>query len=268
MIDVHCHLNFEKFTEDVEDVIKRANNTGVEIIINTGTKLDSSQKAVELAETHENMYAIIGIHPHHADKHDLESDWLEQLEKLGRSSKKIIGIGEVGMDYFSYESNGIVDPKLQQEIFETQIELAHKLNIPLQIHNRHAGHDVINVLKAHKHLLKQNNPGMFHCFAGDKEFLKDALDLGFCIGFDGNITYPGLAPKETVTLTELATLTPLDRMVTETDSPYLAPVPLRGSRNEPKNVILVGEFLAKIKGVSFEEINQITTQNTKRLFGI
>ncbi len=268
MIDVHCHLNFEKFEQDVEEVIKRAHEAGVEIIINTGTKLDTSQKAVDLAENHDNLYAIIGVHPHHADKHDLESDWLEQLEKIGKSSKKVIGIGEVGMDYFSYQSNGIVDPKLQKELFEAQIELSHKLNIPLQIHNRHAGKDVITILKAHKNILKRDNPGMFHCFAGDRDFLRDALELGFCIGFDGNITYPGLAPKETVTLTELATYTPLDRLVTETDSPYLAPVPFRGSRNEPKNVILVGEFLAKIKGVSFEEINQITTENAKRLFCI
>lgn len=273
MIDVHCHLNLHKFDGDYNEAIDRAKKAGLEIIINTGTSIPSSRKAIELAHSYNNLYAIVGIHPHHADKTDkefegeLQTDWYEKLEEMLKEPK-VVGIGEIGMDYFQYKSNGIVETKLQEDVFIKQIELAHKYNLPLQIHNRLAGEDVIRILKDHKNLLKVDYPGMFHCFAGTTEVLKDALDLGFMIGFDGNITYPGLAPKETVMLSELATLTPLDRIVTETDSPFLTPIPFRGSRNEPSHVILVGEFLAKIKGISFEEIDKQTTHNAKTLFGL
>lgn len=265
MIDVHCHLNFHSFKEDYDEVIKRARKAGVTIIVNTGTKLDSSQWAVDLAQIYEDLYAIVGVHPHHADKLELAPDWIEQLEKIARQ-KKVIGIGEVGLDYFSYQSNGIADPMLQKEVFAAQIELSHKLDLPLQIHNRHAGEDVIAMLKERKHLLRQSVPGMFHCFAGTKKILRDALDLGFYIGFDGNITYKGLAPGETVALPDLAKYTPLDRIVTETDSPYLTPIPHRGKRNEPSYVILVGQFLADVKGVSFEKVVEQTTQNVYTIF--
>lgn len=280
MIDVHCHLNFHAFEKDFDEVIKRAREKGVTNIINVGTKIDSSQKAVELAQKYKDLYAIVGIHPHHADKKDLseetkgtkeiketDEDWIKELERLAKQPK-VVAIGEIGLDYFSYKSNGIVDPKLQKQLFEMQIDLAHRVNLPLQIHGRHAGKDIIEILKSNKNILKRDYPGMFHCFAGDMNILKEALSLGFCIGFDGNITYPGLAPLETVSLTELAKATPLDRIVTETDSPFLSPIPHRGSRNEPSHVILVGEYLAKIKGMSFEEMDRETTDNAKRLFNI
>lgn len=273
MIDVHCHLNLHAFDEDYEPVIQQAHKEGVEIIINTGTSVPSSRKAVTLATTYPNLYAIVGIHPHHADKTDkefegeLQTDWEEKIIELAKHPK-VVGIGEIGMDYYSYKSNGIVEKKLQEEVFITQIEIAHTLNKPLQIHNRLAGEDVIRILKLHKHLLKQDFPGMFHCFAGSMEVLKSALEMGFMIGFDGNITYPGLAPKETVALSELAKQTPLERIVTETDSPFLTPIPFRGTRNTPSRVIIVGEFIAKIKGVSFEELNHVTTKNAKTLFNI
>lgn len=267
MIDVHCHLNFHAYVHDFDDCIKKASINGVTHIINVGTKLDSSEKAVELAQDYDNLYAIVGVHPHHADKHDVSSDWLEKLNDLARQPK-VVAIGEIGLDYYRYQSNGIVDPKTQKEFFEAQIDLAHKHNLPIQIHNRHAGGDIIEILSAHKNLLRTQYPGMFHCFAGSKEILRKALDLGFLIGFDGNSTYPGLAPLETTTLSDLAIATPLDRIVTETDSPFLTPIPHRGTRNEPRYVIIVGEFLAKIKGVSFEKFNQETTANAKNLFQI
>ena len=273
MIDVHCHLNFHSFEKDYEQVIKQALKAGVTKIINVGTKIDSSKLAVELAEKYNSpageLYAIVGVHPHHADK--LESGWENQLEALAKkpasnaANAKVVAIGEIGMDYYRYQSNAIVDPKLQKEVFIKQIELAHKLKLPLQIHNRHAGKDIIDILLNHKSYLL-NPPGMFHCFSGDMEFLKQALNLGFYIGFDGNITYKGLAPGETIELKELAKYTPLDRIVTETDSPYLAPEPKRGSRNVPAYVIIVGEFLARLKGVTFEELRDRTTQNANTLF--
>ncbi|HYK08027.1 MAG TPA: TatD family hydrolase [Candidatus Eisenbacteria bacterium] len=287
MIDVHCHLNFHAYAKDYDECIKRAKEKGVKTIINVGTKIDSSEKAVELANTYDNLYAIVGVHPHHADKmefpvissetrdlprdeisHSVRNDkasWLAQLEQLAKQPK-VVAIGEIGLDYYRYQSNGIVDPDTQKEFFEAQIELAHRVGLPIQIHNRHAGKDIIEILKHHKNLLMTDFPGMFHCFAGSKEVLQDALDLGFMIGFDGNSTYPGLAPLETTSLTELAKYTPLDRLLTETDSPFLTPIPHRGTRNEPSYVIIVGEFLAKVKGVNFEKIDQQTTKNARELF--
>jgi TatD DNase family protein len=276
MIDVHCHLNLHAFDEDSDEAAKRAFDAGVRVIVNTGTSIPSSRKAVELASKYDSprgeMYAIVGVHPHHADKADaefegeLQKDWFEKLRELA-AEPKVIGIGEIGMDYFSYKSNGIVDKKIQEETFRQQIELAIELGLPLQIHNRQAGEDVVRILKDYKSKL-QNPPGMFHCFAGTFDVLHDALDLGFYIGFDGNVTYKGIAPGETVALPDLAREVPLDRIMTETDSPFLSPVPLRGSRNEPKNVIIIGEFLALQKEVSFLEFQKATEENFERLFGV
>lgn len=262
MIDVHCHLNFEAFKNDYDEVIKKAFKDGVTKIINVGTKIDSSQKAVELANTYENLYAIVGVHPHHADKP--EEGWIEELEKLAKRHK-VVGIGECGMDYYRYQSNNVVDPILQKEVFIKQIKLSHKLKLPLQIHNRHAGSDIIKILLDHRSYLL-NPPGMFHCLSGDLNFLRKVLDLGFYVGFDGNITYKGIAPGETVELKELVRTAPLDRIVTETDSPYLPPEPHRGSRSEPSYVILVAEEIAKILGVSVDTVQQQTNQNAKILF--
>jgi len=273
MIDVHCHLQFQGFLADYDEVIKRAFAKGVTKIINTGTQVSSSREAVTLAERYNNLYAIVGIHPHHADKITPQPDllpqgesehWMQQLELLTKHPK-VIGIGECGMDYFSYKSNGIVDKKLQQQLFEEQIMLSYRSKLPLQIHNRLAGEDVIAILKHHKNYL-QTIPGMFHCFAGTKKVLQDALNLGFYIGFDGNLTYKGLAPGETVSLPDLAIYTPLDRIVCETDSPYLTPVPFRGQRNEPQYVILVGDALAQIKQLSIEEVVDQTTKNVYTIF--
>ena len=262
MIDVHCHLNFHAFEKDLDEVIKRAFESGVSKIINVGTSLESSQKAVELARDYDNLYAIVGIHPHHADK--LEDDWESKLKKIAKN-KKVLAIGEIGLDYFSYKSNGIVEPSLQKKVFEAQIQMANELNLPLQIHNRLAGEDILKILKHHKNILKEI-PGMFHCFAGSMEVLKSALEMGFYIGFDGNITYKGLAPGENTSLKELIKTTPIDRIVTETDAPFLTPAPHRGSRNEPSYVIIVGNSIAKIKNTSFSEVNKITTKNTMNLF--
>jgi TatD DNase family protein len=262
MIDVHCHLQFHKFEEDYDAVAQRAVAAGVKRIINVGTKIDSSQKAVEFADKYEYMYAIVGVHPHHADKP--ESGWMQTLEKL-TEHEKVIAIGEVGMDYFQYKSNGIVDPVLQKKVFEKQIEIAYKAGLPLQIHQRQAGSDLMEILQYHRSSL-QKIPGMFHCFAGSMEFLQQALDLGFYIGFDGNVTYKGLAPGETVALPDQARYVPLDRIVVETDAPFLTPIPHRGGRNEPAYVIITGRFLAELKQVPFEQFVEQTTKNVYTVF--
>jgi len=281
MTDAHCHLNFKAFEEDVESVIKNAFEAGVTKIINVGTKLDSSQKAIELAQKYEGLYATVGIHPHHIDKIPLchselvseskdsiallqNDNFWEEFENLAKHPK-VVAIGECGMDFYKYETNGITDPKLQEELFIKQIEIANKLKLPLQIHNRQAGKEIIDILARHKsHLL--NLPGVFHCFAGDMDFLKKVLDLGFYVGFDGNITYKGIAKGETTSLKDLVKATPLDRILTETDSPYLTPAPFRGARNMPEYVIIVGKAIAGIKGVSFEEIREKTIENATKIF--
>jgi len=264
MIDAHCHLNFHSFEKDYDAVIKSAFKAGVTKIINTGTKIDSSQLAVELAQKYENLYAIIGVHPHHADKP--EEEWLEELEKLAKMPK-VVGIGEIGMDYFNYKSNDVVDPKLQKEVFIKQIELAHRLKLPLQIHNRQAGKDILDILINHTSYLL-NPPGMFHCFAGNMDMLKKVLDLGFCVGFDGNITYNGLAPGEDTSLKDLAKYTPLDRIIVETDSPFLTPEPKRGGRNMPEYVIITARFIAALKGIPFADFEAKTTENTLKIFSL
>lgn len=266
MVDVHCHLNFKAFKDDYDEVIKRAFKAGVSKIINVGTKIDTSEKAVELAEKYENLYAIVGVHPHHADKLDpsTSSGWIKELEKLAKHPK-VVAIGECGMDYYRYKSNDIVDPKLQREVFIKQIKLAYKLKLPLQIHNRHAGADILEILLNNKSYLL-DPPGMFHCMSGNLDFLEKVLSLGFFIGFDGNITYEGIPPGENTDLKDLVKATPLERFVIETDSPYLAPVPFRGSRNTPENVIIIAKKIAQIKRVSIDKIKEEATQNSHELF--
>lgn len=264
MIDVHCHLNFKAFENDLEDVIKRAKEAGVEKIINVGTSIDSSIKAVELAQKYEDLYAIVGIHPHHADK--LERGWEKEIESLAKKTK-VLAIGEIGLDYYSYTSNGIVDPKLQKKVFEAQIEIAKNVDLPLQIHNRQAGANIIEILRHHKSTLRKV-PGMFHCFAADFDILKKVLDLGFYIGYDGNITYKGIAKGETTNLTELLNKTPISRLVIETDAPFLTPQPYRGSRNEPGYVIITAKYIAEVLDVSFDEIKRTTTLNANKIFSL
>jgi TatD DNase family protein len=278
MIDVHCHLQFHSFNNDFDDVAKQSFKAGVTRIINVGTKLDSSQKAIEFAEKYPEMYAIVGVHPHHADKIETlhvehgtsksnkkQGNWIDELEQMARH-QKVVGIGEIGLDYFRYKSNGIVEPAVQKEIFEKQIELSHKVKLPLQIHNRQAGEDVLEILKHHKNNLN-DVPGMFHCFAGSIEIVRSALDLGFYIGFDGNVTYNGIASGETTDLKDLARYVPLDRMVVETDSPFLTPIPYRGKRNTPANVTITGKFLAELKSIPYSVLVDQTTDNVYNIFG-
>ncbi len=262
MIDAHCHLNFKAFENDLDEVIKRALKNGIEKIINVGSSIETSISAINLSKKYENLFATVGIHPHHADK--LEKDWEEELDKLTKN-KKVVAIGETGMDFYHYESNGITDEKLQRELFIKQIEIANKLKLPLQIHNRQAGKKILDILKANKSLL-ENPPGLFHCFSGDIDFLKKVLELNFFVGFDGNISYKGIAKGESTPLSELVKYAPLDRILLETDAPYLSPIPYRGSRNEPSYVIIVAEFIAKIKKEKLETVIEKTTNNAHTVF--
>ncbi len=271
MIDTHCHLNFHKFENDIDEVIGRALEAGVEIIVNTGTSIPSSRQAVELAQKYSQLYAIVGIHPHHADKADkefegeIQNDWLEKLEELARQPK-VIGIGEIGMDYWNYRSNGIVDNTLQEDAFRKQIELSIQLGLPIQIHTRLAWDDTLSILGDYSSKL-QRVPVMFHCFSGSIDFARKVLEMSIYVGFDGNITYGGIPPRETTSLIDLVDYVPLDRILTETDSPFLSPVPKRGTRNEPQNVIIVSEFIADRKKVPLSNFNKIIHDNFNEVFG-
>jgi len=262
VIDVHCHLNFHAFKKDFDKIIKKAHEAGVKTIINVGTSVESSERAVELAEKYPNLYAIVGIHPHHADK--VKPGWDREIERIAKSSSKVVAIGEIGLDYYSYASNGIVEPKLQKEVFARQIEIANALSLPLQIHNRQAGNDILEIINRKSSIV--NHGGMFHCMSGDVDFLNRVLEFGFYVGFDGNITYGGIAKGETTPLPDLIRQAPIDRIVIETDAPFLTPQPHRGSRNEPSYVIIVAEEIAKVKGIPVEEVEAATTQNADKIF--
>ena len=265
MLDVHCHLQFDEYEKDRENVINEAKKIGIDQIFNASTTLKNSKKAVELAEKYKNLYAIIGIHPNHA--HEQEKGWDLELKKIAKSSKKVIGIGEIGLDYFKHSSNEIINKNKQEQIFRLQIEIAIELDLPLQIHNRQAGEDIVRILKEYKNSLRVI-PGMFHCMSGNVSLIKNVLELGFYVGFDGNITYKGIAKGEDTPLSILIEESPIERIVTETDSPLLAPIPFRGSRNEPKNVIIVVEKIAEIKGLKKEIVAEETTKNAKKIFNI
>lgn len=272
MVDAHCHLQFHKFEDDYDAVIRDAIEKGVTKIVNTGTSVDSSRKAVELAQNYVELYAIVGIHPHHADKSDAEfegvppANWLEQLEIFAQEPK-VIGIGEIGMDYWNYRTNGVVPKELQEDAFRKQIELSVKLSLPLQIHTRLAWDDTLSILADYKKDF-QSPPGMFHCFSGDLEFTKKVLDMGFYVGFDGNITYKGVPPGETTALVDLVRYVPVDRIITETDSPFLAPIPFRGQRNTPSNISLILDFIANTKGISYNTLEAQVERNFSEVFRV
>lgn len=270
MIDAHCHMQFHKFDKDYDAVIKKAFSDGLTHLVNTGTSIDSSKKAVEIAQKYDNTYAIVGIHPHHADKSNegyeglMPDDWLKQLEDLALNSK-VIGIGEIGMDYWNYRTNGIVPKELQEDAFRKQIELSIKLSLPLQIHTRLAWDDTLSILSDYKKDF-QKPPGMFHCFSGNIDFTQKVLDMGFYIGFDGNITYKGIPPGESTALIDLVKFVPVDRIITETDSPFLSPIPKRGERNTPSNVSIILEFIAKEKGISYNTLEAQIEANFRAVF--
>ena len=268
LIDTHCHLNFKVFNKIIDQVLWNSSEAGVKKIIVPGTDLESSQKAVNLAKHFVNVYAAVGIHPHHANEviKQLKIKQLKEKLKELANRKKVVAIGECGLDYYHYPKTKYdgykVDKnfkKKQKEIFKMQLELAQELNLPVIIHNRQAHDDIKKVLqKATRHAPR----AVFHCFEGDEKFLNWVLKNGFYIGFDGNITYN----KE---LTEIVKLAPIDKMLLETDSPFLIPEPLRSQKifpNEPKNVKITAKYIASLKGDSFFNIAKQTTANAEKLF--
>lgn len=248
-IDTHCHLDFPEFDKDREEVIKRAKDQGIDYIINIGSSLEGSKKSLELSKRYNFIYATCGIHPHAADTVDKEMQ--NALEALARNDK-VVAIGEIGLDYYKNYSKA----ENQKALFISLIKLANDLNKPLVIHNRQASDDTLKILKQ-----AQSQKIVVHCFSGDENFLKTCLDLGFFISFTCNITY-----KKAQNLRNLVKLTPPERLLLETDAPYLPPQTLRGKRNEPAYVKYLARQIAEIKKTSIEEIARITTDNAKKFF--
>jgi len=259
-IDTHCHLNFKAFEGDWQKVADEAVRAGVEKMMVVGADLETSAKAVELAEKHKNLWAAAGIHPHHC-QNKIDMDKLESLAK----NKKVVAIGECGLDYHIYEKTKYPDATitpdikvLQKRLFGQQIQLAKKFKLPMIIHNRAAGEDTLDTLKHFCAGDGQYPRGVFHCISGSKKLLTKILGLGFYVGIDGNVTYS----QEVQALVKIA---PLNRILLETDAPYLSPKH-DGSRNFPQSVKIVAQFLAKLKGTSINQIEAKTTKNAKKLF--
>jgi TatD DNase family protein len=247
-IDIHAHVNFPEYDSDRDDVIKRAIDSNT-WMINVGTDEESSKKAVELAEKYnKGVYAIVGLHPN--DKEIFNKDFYKTLAK----SPKVVGIGECGLDYFRSETEE--DKVRQMEVFKAQIELSIELNKPLMLHIRNAYGDAINVLKQYP-----KARGNVHFFAGNIAEAKEFIDLGFTLSFTGVITFA----KEYI---ELVKFVPLEKMHSETDCPYVTPMPHRGKRNEPFYVNEVVKKIAEIKGESLEKVQKQLVENARHLFGV
>jgi len=254
IIDTHCHLDFDQFNSDRESVLKRAEEAGVKYIINVGSSLEGSRKSVEQARANNSIFASVGIHPHHAD--EVIEDALAEISELAKN-KKVVAIGEVGLDYFKSPSA----PDKQKELFVKFITLSKKANLPLVIHNRDAHRDTLDILK--KTYNAARVPGVMHCFSGDKKVLSEVLELGLFVSFTCNLTF-----KNAKSLRETAKAVPLERLLLETDAPFLAPQKYRGKRNEPAYITELRDCLSELLGLSKDEIERATTENAKKLFGI
>ncbi len=263
MIDTHCHLNFEAFKNDFGEAIKRFRKAQGEALICVGAKVDSSRVACEISKTYPMCFAAVGVHPHHATSIvDLEAD-MDKLMKLA-ALKRVVAIGETGLDKYQYKNYPTVTSdilKKQAELFERQIDIAIKTNLPLIIHARQAHADVIKIIKRVQAQYRLS--GVFHCFDGEGVHLQEVMGLGFYVGFDGNVTYPA-----NERLRDLIRMAPLARILTETDSPYLTPQAYRGTRNEPAYIAEVVKTIAAVKNISYEEVVAKTSANAKSLFGI
>lgn len=253
LFDSHCHLEDERFEDDWRDAVARMTEAGVNRCILAGSDMDTSGRIVKFADANAMIFGVVGIHPHEAKTYaqgDLEciEEWL--------GHPKIVGVGEIGLDYF-YD---LSPRETQREVCARQLLLAHRLGVPAVFHIRDAHGDMLDLLRAHRRELPA---GVLHCYSGSVESARQYLDMGFHLSFAGPVTF-----KNAAKLQEVAKFCPEDRLLVETDSPYLAPVPMRGKRNEPAFVKYVAQTVAGLRGVSVEDLSETATRNTCRLFGI
>jgi TatD DNase family protein len=251
LIDTHTHLNAEQFDPDRDAVFARAQSAGVARLIEIGYDFATSHAAIALAEQYSQIAAVVGIQPNHAT--DLPDGWLDQIAELARHPR-VVAIGEIGLDYHWNTAPAAV----QEQVFRAQLALARDLKLPVVIHSRDAQDDTIRILRD----VARGQPGIMHSFSGDWAYAEACLEVGFLLSFSGPVTF-----TKAVALHEVAKRAPANRILTETDSPYLAPHPRRGTRNEPANVRLVAEQIARLRGISLEAIAAIAWENAEVVFG-
>ena len=264
-VDSHCHLNFSKFanlgfSERYDDystdaVISRAREAQVKYMLTIGTEFSDLDELKSISDAHESVFRTVGIHPDnahdHLQKYSLD-DISNKISEQQQADQKVVGVGEIGLDYHSNTEF----TKDQQQVFETQIETAVNCNLPVSIHSRDAEDDTIAILRQHPKVR-----GVIHCFSGSREFARQSLDLGFFISFSGIVTF-----KKSTELQEIAKFVPLNRLLIETDAPFLAPTPFRGKINEPAYVVNTAEKIAQLLGLPLERIAQQTSENFFKLF--
>lgn len=251
LFDSHSHYNDEKFDIDREQIIKEVYEAGITRTVCVGYNVEKSKFALEIANSHNFIFATCGISPNDIEDFSLEN--LREIEKIGKN-KKIVAIGEIGLDYYWNKEN----KEKQKELFIKQIEIANRLNKPIVIHTRDAYIDTIEILKKHQ----VNKKGIFHCCPLNQELIKEGLKLGFYISFSGNITFKNAKAEA------ILELVPMDKMLIETDSPYLTPEPFRGKRNNPSMVKLVAQRVSEVKKVPIETVTEITYKNANEIFNI
>lgn len=250
MIDTHAHLNIEQYEENIDQIIQNAQKIGVNKIIVVGMDKKTSLKAIQLANQYDMIYATVGIHPSYVDNSNHN-----ELNEL-YNKNKVVAVGEIGLDFYWREDN----KKLQEQIFEEQIQKAIQLNLPVIIHARNSFLETYNIVKKYKNQLH----GVFHCFSSNLSDAQKVIDLGFYIGIDGPITFK----NKNQNLVEIVKNIDLKHILIETDSPYLTPEPYRGKTNQPANVYYVAKKIAEIKKLSIDEVINTTSNNAKNLFNL
>ncbi len=256
LIDTHCHLDFPEFDQDADDTVARAKTAGVAYIINIGSSAEGTRRSVELAARFPEVYATVGIHPHYAK--EVKGRVPDELRSLS-GNKKVVAVGEVGLDYY----RNLSPREMQKDLFKDFLGLAKEKDLPIVIHSRNAHEDTMKILRAHASRLGSKIKGVMHCFSADEECLKECLELGLYISFTCNLTF-----KNAAKLRALAAKVPVERLLLETDAPFLAPQEFRGRRNEPSYLRHLVKEHARIHGLSEEDIARITTHNAKMLFGL
>ena len=256
--DNHAHLDDEKFNEDREELIEKIKQEGIETFISAGYSLESSKKAIELSKKYEFIYTTCGISPNDIPQTE-EELWimLEEIKKLAKENSKVRAIGEIGLDYYWEKEQK--RRELQKKAFTEQIKIANELKLPIVIHTREAVMDTLEILKQNEVYKK----GIFHCCPLNRELVKEGLKLGFYISFAGPVTF-----KNSKNADEIINMVPNDKILIETDSPYLSPEPLRGRRNDPRNVKYIAEKIAKVKGLQIEDVAEFTYKNAKTIYEI
>ena len=253
IIDTHCHIYFDNMQDDLQEVIDRAHRADVRQMICISCDKETAQKSLDLASTHDSVYATVGLHPCYTKGYF--EGLFDDFQKMIDENEKIVAVGECGLDFFKGDKSE-EGRRLQEIVFERQIELAQKNNLPIVIHNREADEECLAILDAHK-----AEKVVFHCYGSDLEFAKKLWDRGYLTSFTGIVTYPNAGP-----LQEVAREVPQDLFLVETDCPFLAPQKYRGERNEPAYVVEVVEKIAELKGMSVSEVSEISTANAKRFF--